>query len=73
MSRPTLFISGKVNETIKIQHPLHEELSFLYGVIFTDDTNLKLTSQNSIRTSVNVTIFAEGQVSVNQGNVSKRL
>jgi len=55
-------IKKEINENEKIEHPLHQELSFLYGVIFTNDTNLKLTSENTTRSTVNVTIFEDGQV-----------
>ncbi|MGA1861449.1 proline racemase family protein [Deferribacter thermophilus] len=49
-------IKKKVSEKYQINHPKHEDLSFLYGVIFYDGK----TGNDSI--SRNVCIFADGEV-----------
>ena len=48
-------IKNKQNKT-NIMHPLHEDLSFLYGVIFIEESNIKGIH------SKNVCVFANGEI-----------
>jgi len=49
-------IKHAVMENYEIKHPFEEDLSFLYGTIFTGKAH------NSVNHSRNVCIFAEGEV-----------
>jgi proline racemase len=49
-------IKRAISDTVEINHPEHEDLSFLYGTIFTGDP------QDTNHHSRNVCIFADGEV-----------
>jgi proline racemase len=49
-------IKRAISDTVEINHPEHEDLSFLYGTIFTGDP------QDPNHHSRNVCIFADGEV-----------
>lgn len=48
-------VKAAVADTISIEHPLEDDLGFLYGVIFTEES----TSESDVR---NVCVFADGEI-----------
>ena len=50
-------VSNVIKKTVKIKHPVEEDLSFLYGTILTDGKD-----SYSTETTKHLTVFADKQV-----------
>jgi len=57
MVRIASLVTGAVNESIKLTHPDHDDLAFLYGTILTDGYD-----EYSSEPTTNICIFADQQV-----------